>query len=98
MERVEEEKLNLRKQLIEHRCKDKASPSHLRSHDITGVSGDGGAGVESVDGDLVNDGRGSSSDGGRIVAELRRKVRGLEQRCEAERRQAEEVQREKEIR
>ena len=93
LERVEEEKLNLRKQLIERRCKDKASPLHLGAHDITSASGGagGGEGEESVDGDPVN----GSSDGGRTVAELRKRVRGLEQRCESERRQTKLLQREK---
>ena len=84
METLETEKLNLRKQLIDRAL------SRKTTHD-TGPSDRWGGDI--VGGDLVA--TGDEDEARRTVMELRRQVRGLEERCRSERREAELELREK---
>ena len=85
--------MDLRKQLIKRslsRKSDKSSPAHLStmSHDLTGHDDVIQTHCDDVDGE--------AKQGENAVMELRRRVRGLEQRSEAERRQTELAERERE--
>ena len=94
MELLEGEKLNLRKQLIERFLSHKPNKAHsstVGSHDPTQSTGrdDVIATCDGVDGEGV---WGDTA----VVEQRTRKVRELEQRCEAERRQTELAQRDRE--
>ena len=87
--------MNLRKQLIERSLSHKPNktiqathPPGTRSHDP--------AQLLSTDHDGVDGEAGEGVQGDGAVMELRRRVRELEQRCQAERRQSELVQRDRE--
>ena len=88
METLETEKLNLRKQLIDRALSRKTT--HHGAQDT--VPNDRG-GSDIVGGDLVA--MGDEDEARRTVMELRRQVRGLEERCRSERREAELELREK---
>ena len=95
--------MNLRKQLIERSLSHKPNktiqathPPGTRSHDPAQLLPTDHDGIiirthDSVDGETSEGVQGDSA-----VMELRRKVRELEQRCQAERRQSELVQRDRE--